>query len=292
MGSLGSVACLVVLLVLAGAGRLVASLEPNAEPLAVLIMGIDRRAGEIGPSRSDTMILAGLNTQTGQAVLLAIPRDLWVSIPGVGQQRINSALVLGHDLQDAAAGSRLAVATVEHTLGLPVHRYVLLDFQAFVRLVDTLGGIEVDVPEPITDTQYPTPDYGVTTVHFEPGPQVLDGEQALVYVRTRHDDSDFGRSRRQQQVIQAMATRLADPATWIRIAQVGDELRTGLGTDLVLRDWPVLWRLLQAVARGDVTMATLDGEFSRPWTTAGGAWVLLPNQPAVDALISTLFGSQ
>ena len=99
---------------------------------------------------------------------------------------------------------------MEQAFRRPVDRYVVVDFQTFVRLVDALGGIEIDVPEAIVDTEYPTPDYGVTTIRFDPGPQVLDGEQALVYARTRHDDSDFGRSERQQQVIGAIAARLLD----------------------------------------------------------------------------------
>ena len=205
----------------------VSELPLKAQPLTLLLLGVDRRSDESGPARSDSMILAGFRPDAGRAALLSIPRDLWVTIPGVGDQRINAAMVFGNDPANPAAAPQLAVDTVEQAFRRPVDRYVVLDFQTFVRLVDALGGIEIDVPEAIVDTEYPTPDYGVTTIRFDPGPQVLNGEQALVYARTRHDDSDFGRSERQQQVIRAIAARLLEPATWPRAPQVLQVLRVG-----------------------------------------------------------------
>lgn len=256
----------------------------------VLVLGVDRRPDEGGPSRSDSMILAGLNPDTGQAGLLSIPRDLWVSIPGVGSQRINSAIVFGDDPADPAAGPHLAVRTVAELFGQPASRYAVLDFQTFVRLIDAVGGVEVDVPRAIVDTTYPTPDYGVTTIRFEPGPQVLDGEQALIYVRTRHDDDDFGRAERQQQVVRAMGARLAQPAVWSQAPAIYAVLREGVLTDLAPADLPGLVPLAWAVLRGDVTTASLDGDSTTPWITPEGAWVLLPNWPAIDQVVGTLFG--
>ena len=167
----------------------------QSRPPTILLLGIDQRADESGPTRSDSMILLGSQAESSGAALLSIPRDLWVNIPGVGDQRINTALFFGYDPDDASAGPRLATRTVQQELRRPVDRYLLLDFATFVRVVDALGGIEVDVPAPIVDTEYPTPDYGVTTIRFDPGLQTMDGERALIYVRTRHSDGDFSRSR-------------------------------------------------------------------------------------------------
>ena len=223
--------------------------------------------------------------------MLSIPRDLWVAIPGVGEQRVNAAMVFGHDPADAAAAPQLAVETVAQAFRRPVDRYAVVDFQTFVRFIDALGGIEIDVPTAIVDTEYPTPDYGVTTIRFDPGPQTLDGEQALIYARTRHDDDDFGRSERQQQVIAAIATKLLEPATWLRLPQVAQVLRSGVQTDLTSADALSLLQMGLAAGQGRLDRATLEGEAATPWITPGGAWVLLPNWAVIDGIVSGLFGS-
>jgi len=264
-------------------------LAHRSRPLTFLIMGIDRREGETDQTRSDSMILVGSHATTGEAALLSIPRDLWVVIPGVGEQRINTALFFGYDPTDPTTGPRLAASTVQQQFHRPVDRYLVLDFQTFVRLVDALGGIEVDVPVDITDTQYPTPDYGVMTIHFDAGRQQMDGQRALIYARTRHGDDDFGRSERQQQVIQALAARLVQPSTWRRLPEIYAVLRDGVQTDMAPADWPSLARIVLAVGQGNVRTATLEGA-TTPWTTSQGAWVLLPDWLAVDAIVSDLFG--
>jgi LCP family protein required for cell wall assembly len=290
LAGLGAASCVLALLLLLSANRALMPALGDIQPLTLLILGVDRRADESGPSRSDSMILAGMNRETNQAALLSIPRDLWVAIPGVGEQRINTALVFGDDPTDPGAGPRLAVETVQRSLNLAVDRYLVLDFATFERLVDTLDGVEVDVPSPITDSEYPTPDYGITTIHFDPGLQVLDGQQALVYVRTRHSDGDFNRSQRQQQVIRSMAQRLVEPANWPRLPQLYTVLQEGVQTNLSPNDWPAVLQMVQAIAAGNVTTGTLDGDLTTPWITSGGAWVLLPNWPAIDGLLGRLFG--
>jgi LCP family protein required for cell wall assembly len=261
----------------------------QARPPSILLLGIDRRADETGPTRSDSMILLGSQAGGGSAALLSIPRDLWVNIPGVGDQRINTALFFGYDPDDASAGPQLAMRTVQQELRRPVDRFLQLDFATFVRAIDALGGIEVDVPAPIVDTEYPTPDYGVTTIRFDPGPQVMDGERALVYVRTRHSDGDFSRSQRQLQVLQALAAKAIQPATWPRLPELYRVLNEGVVTNLTPSDGPGLLQLASALARGEVKAATLE-EATTPWITPGGAWVLLPNGRAIEQIVTELFG--
>jgi anionic cell wall polymer biosynthesis LytR-Cps2A-Psr (LCP) family protein len=170
-----------------------------------------------------------------------------------------------------------------------VDRFLQLDFATFVRAIDALGGIEVDVPAPLVDTEYPTPDYGVTTIRFDPGPQAMDGERALIYVRTRHSDGDFSRSMRQLQVLQALAARAIQPATWPRLPELYRVLNEGVVTDLTLADGLAVLPLVTAVARGNVAAATLE-EATTPWITPGGAWVLLPNGRAIEQIVTELFG--
>lgn len=264
---------------------------PAGQPLSILLLGVDQRADESGPTRSDSMILLGSQPDGQSAALLSIPRDLWVDIPGVGEQRINTALFYGYDPADASAGPRLAARTVQQELGRPVDRTLLLDFATFVRAVDALGGIEIDVPAPIVDTEYPTPDYGVTTIRFDPGVQTMDGERALVYVRTRHSDGDFSRSMRQLQVLQALAGKAIQPETWPRLPELYRVLRAGVVTDLTPSDGPALLQLASALASGEVKAATLE-QATTPWTTPGGAWVLLPHRAAVEQIVTELFGPQ
>jgi LCP family protein required for cell wall assembly len=264
---------------------------PAGQPLSILLLGVDRRADESGPTRSDSMILLGSQPDGQGAALLSIPRDLWVDIPSVGEQRINTALFFGHEAADAGAGPRLAVRTVQQALGRPVDRYLLLDFATFVAAVDVLGGVEIDVPAPIVDTEYPTPDYGITTVRFEPGVQTMDGERALTYVRTRHSDGDFSRSMRQLQLLQALAGRAVQPQTWPRLPELLRVLRAGVITDLTPGDGLALLPLAAALASGEVKAATLE-QATTPWTTPAGAWVLLPNAAAVEQIVAELFGPE
>jgi len=292
LGLLGMCLGFVLLAGLWGASRTLAGTDLGSaagRPLSVLLLGIDRRADESGPTRSDSMILLGSRSDGASAALLSIPRDLWVDIPGVGEQRINTALFFGHDPADAGAGPRLSMHTVQQELGRPVDRYLLLDFATFVRAVDALGGVEVDVPAPIVDTEYPTPDYGITTVRFDPGVQTMDGERALVYVRTRHSDGDFSRSARQLQVIQALAAKALQPATWPRLPELLRVLRAGVVTDLTSGDALALLPLASALANGEVQAATLE-DATTPWITSGGAWVLLPNREAIQQIVTQLFG--
>lgn len=197
---------------------------PLASPLIganVLIIGTDERAGRPEEGvRGDTLILARLDAAGRWASLLSIPRDSELSIPQVGltQTKINVAYGQGHAGAQALygpgaspqqGGMALAAQTVEEFLGLrgrgmKVDFVATVNFAGFAGVIDALGGITVDVPVYILDEEYPTEDFGVTRVEFQPGPQRMDGATALIYARTRHQDSDFGRGERQQQVVRAI----------------------------------------------------------------------------------------
>ncbi len=187
---------------------------PTAEPtpaapgaLTVLLLGLDRRANEGELARSDTIVIARLDPASQRVALLSLPRDLWVPIPGVGWGKINSAYFIG---QQAGQGAALARDTVSQLLGIPIDYTAVVDFAGFRGLVDSLGGINVDVPRELYDGQYPTEDYGYTVAHFLPGPQTMNGDQALMYSRIRHPDSDFERMRRQQEVLLAVARKVRE----------------------------------------------------------------------------------
>ena len=167
-------------------------------------------------TRTDSIML--LNVSPGRASRAVHPRDVFIDVPGYGAQRINTINVLGE--QDApGSGPELVKASLYQSFGVEVEHYVRLDFDAFIELVDAVGGITIDVPRG-RDHEYPTPDGGVEHIRFEAGRQHMTGEEALKYARTRHQDDDYRRAERQQQVVDAGDRKLADPRAVFRWPQV------------------------------------------------------------------------
>ncbi len=174
-----------------------------------------------GIDLTDTLMVASLDpTKTKSAVLLSIPRDTYVlSTEKMGKDRINSLFrnyknSLRHKGMKApeASGEALKQLTTEigTLLGIQIHGAVKVNFSGFEQAIDALGGIDIDVPSDIVDTEYPGPNYSYETFQIAKGPQHLDGATALKYARTRHSTSDFSRSGRQQQIITAAAKKVKE----------------------------------------------------------------------------------
>jgi LCP family protein required for cell wall assembly len=256
----------------------------------ILILGLDRRPQETTyVTRTDTMILATVYPRAGYAGMLSIPRDLYVTLPAGTLGRINTAHFFAEG-DTAGTGPEAAMATVRANFGVDVHHYVRLDLIGFVRIVDALGGIDLDVPRPLIDYEYPTYDYGTTVVEFEAGPQHMDGERALAYARIRHGSSDFQRAERQQLVIQAIFERLLTPAAWVRLpavmAAVGEAVDTDMNPFQVLQLAPSLLR----VGPGGVDRRVIQGEMVEPYTTEGGGAVQLPVWEEINPVLLEMFG--
>ncbi len=212
----------------------------------VLLVGVDERPDHPEEGvRSDSLILARINAAAGWISLLSIPRDTQVELPGVGETKINVAYgqgyaraeeLYGAGVSPAQGGMALAAQQVEQFLGLGdwgqrVHYTAQINFEGFVGIIDALGGITIDVPYHIVDNAYPTPDFGYMRVEFLPGPQEMDGQTALIYARTRHSDSDFGRAERQQQVLRAVVAELQARGWAGRVAAVPEVLSGLTGED-------------------------------------------------------------
>lgn len=188
---------------------------PNAlqQPVNILLLGVDKRPSADDGVRSDTLILVHLDPQAKWASMLSIPRDSVVTIPHLGRAKVNSAYSYGYMNAEAiygagtapdAAGAALAAETIENFLNVKVDYTAQVDFHGFEVLVDTVGGVLVDVPQPLLDAEYPTEDYGVERIYIPAGLQVLNGRTALIYARSRHASTDFDRSKRQQAVLRAL----------------------------------------------------------------------------------------
>jgi polyisoprenyl-teichoic acid--peptidoglycan teichoic acid transferase len=217
------------------------------KPFTVLLIGIDTRdEGPNGSIRSDTLMLLRIDPQHNGASILSIPRDTLVTIPSKfcgGKRKINAAYACGfrhpkqygEDVVPTDAGAALAAETVEAFLDVPVHYTAQIDFAGFVQVVDAIGGITVDVPKEIIDPAYPTADYGTMRLHIKKGVQHMTGEEALRYARTRHADSDFGRIKRQQQVVMDVLRQYKSQHLWQQISSApalidifGDSVQTTL----------------------------------------------------------------
>src|SRR6266508_973845 len=188
---------------------------PNVlqQPVNILLIGVDKRPSADDGVRSDTLILVHLDPQAKWASMLSIPRDSVVSIPHLGRAKINAAysqgytnaaVIYGEGTPPDAAGAALAAETIENFLNVKVDYTAQVDFHGFEALIDTIGGVLVDVPLPLLDAEYPTEDYGVERIYIPAGLQVMDGHTALVYARSRHASTDFDRSKRQQIVLRAL----------------------------------------------------------------------------------------
>jgi len=284
-GILGFVVRIVVLVVLACAATLVAALLLTPASESVLIMGSDARPdelkrGEVG--RTDTMLLYVADRATPRMAILSVPRDLWVAVPGNGQERINAAYELG--------GGQTAKQTVSNVLGQHVDRYLVIGLQGVRDVVDAAGGVDLTVPYAIHDDTYPTDDYGYQTVDFKPGPQHLDGDLALKYARTRHQDSDFARSARQQQVLGAVRNAMLNPLNWPRIPSVIAATLGSIKTDVTPLDAIAVGAAMLRYP-ADADHLVIETSLVREITGADGAYLLEPRPELKPAVARFLGGS-
>jgi LCP family protein required for cell wall assembly len=257
--------------------------------MTVLVLGLDRRPGEGSVVRSDVLMLMSVQSSEPQLVLISIPRDLYVEIPGHGTGRINTAHFWGEQERELG-GPALAVQAVSSSFRISVDHFVRVDFDGFRAIIDAVGGVDVAVENGLVDDAYPTEDYGTTRIEIPAGLQRMDGETALRYVRSRHASSDFDRAARQQQVLIALVERLSDPRVWTRLPALLVAAVGSIDTDL--SGW-ALARLAPAafrVAPEDIEHHVIDQDMTQPWTTPTGGSVLLPRWDAIDPLVTEVVG--
>jgi LCP family protein required for cell wall assembly len=261
------------------------------ERVNILLLGVDKRPDE-QYARSDTMILVTIDPATRKAGMVSIPRDLWVTIPGYGERRINTAHYLGDNDGYPGGGPALAMKTVQYNLGVPVHFYVRVDFNGFRHIVDTLGGINIDVSQTINDPKYPDENYGYDPFYIEAGSQHLDGDMALKYARTRATlGSDFDRARRQQQVLISIREKALAIGAVPKIPELWATMADTVQTDLQLVDILELAKLSDEIGGEDIQSAVIDHTMTVDYETNTGAQVLLPVREKIRPVIDEMFAS-
>lgn len=190
----------------------------------IMIMGIDERDDDVG--RSDTLMIATLDPKKHQAALLSVPRDTRVQIKGHGFDKINAAYAYG--------GEKLTENTVEQFLGMPMDHYVIINVKAFQRIIDALGGVDIDVEKRMY-YEDPWDDDGGLVIDLKPGMQHMDGKTAVTYVRYRDEEGDIGRISRQQKFMKAVMDKATSPAIIPELPTIIKEVINSVKTDLSLR---------------------------------------------------------
>lgn len=259
----------------------------------VLVLGLDLRPGidKDQPSRSDTIFVASIDKRFGRVQTLSFPRDLWAEIPVGnvpgqvwGDAKINAAYSYGQFYKYPDGGAGAAVAAIEHNYHIDIHHYVVIDWDGFVRLIDAIGGIDIDVPEAVSD-------FGTDTLDMFPnntvpaGPQHMDGAMALGYSRVRVD-GDIKRIHRQQLVIQVVAHQAVSLGVVARLPEFWDAYHDAIRTDVDTGLVPGL-----ALLARDLDFETIESFSVEQATYSGiaedGALILLPNNDQLFAVIDS-----
>ncbi len=227
----------VLFLVAVGAGAIFAGFFDNAprtskqtnmlvaaDKATVMIMGVDTRKDDVG--RSDTLMVATIDPTNNQAAILSIPRDTRVQIPGYGWDKINAAYAYG--------GYKLTRTTVEQLLDVPMNHYVIINIQGFQKIIDAIGGVDIDVEKRMYYND-PYDDNGGLHINLQPGLQHMDGKTAITYVRYRDSEGDIGRIKRQQKFMLAVMEKVLSPSIIPRIPTIISEVFSCVQTDMSIR---------------------------------------------------------
>jgi polyisoprenyl-teichoic acid--peptidoglycan teichoic acid transferase len=282
-GIVGLLGRVLLLLLIAILGLVAAALLLTPPRQSILILGSDARPdeikrGEVG--RTDTLLVFVGDRALPRVAMLSVPRDLWVQIPGYGQERINAAFEMG--------GGQTAKQTVSNVIGQPIDRYLVIGLQGVRDVVDAVGGIDITVPQAIHDDAYPTDDYGYQTVDIPAGRQHMDGDTALKYARTRHQDSDFARTARQQQVVAAVRNAMLNPLNWPRTPAVLAAIASSVKTDATPLDAIAVGAAMLRDP-GDPDHMVIDTQYADEVTGEDGAYLLQAKpslKPAVAQFLS------
>ena len=262
----------------------------GASRVNVLVMGLDYRDWEAGETpRTDTMILFTIDPLSKTAGMLSIPRDMWVNIPGFDYAKINTAYYLGEVYKVPGGGPALAAETVEHFLGVPVDYYAQVDFIAFERFIDEIGGIVIHPKEAITI--YPI---GKPKVTLEPGGYRVGGDYALAYARTRYTEKgDFDRAERQQEVILAIRWQILSSEMLPQLAQKApalyETLASGIRTNLTLQQVIQLALLSQQVDWENIRQAIIGPDVVTNAVSPDGFKIIIPIPDEIRLIRDEIF---
>jgi LCP family protein required for cell wall assembly len=265
----------------------------SGDRINILLLGIDRRSGTSWGYRTDTIIIVTIDPANKTVGMLSIPRDLQLEIPGYGEDRINTANGKGYTSNYPGGGPALLKRTIEKNFGVAIDYYIMIDFVGFEKMIDTLGGVDVNVPRTLHDTMYPDPKpgdpYAYKTIHFDPGWQHMDGQRALTYARSRMSTSDFDRAKRQQLILLAIREKALSLNLIPKLPALAATMSNMVKTDMTLDDMIEFARLAPQVDMGNLKQVVLQKPLVYGFRRGDGAAVQLPKWDLINPVIADLF---
>jgi LCP family protein required for cell wall assembly len=249
-------------------------------------------AGNDNPNFTDTMLVVSIRPRTGQTTVISLPRHLWVKIPAPASGEIRGQIYAAYALgavqnqqflspqwQTPTGPGDLAAATVADAIGQPVDYWVAIDSDAFAALIDALGGVRATIPETLDDSSYPGAETGQKIhIHFDPGPQTLDGERAVEYARSRLSTSETDRSRRQELILVALLQSLRSAHLGLGDLEAVGPLVNGLRTNLRPLEVEELKSLVSPIRIDDVKRVALEDSGLLVAKSQGNVDILVPRE--------------
>jgi polyisoprenyl-teichoic acid--peptidoglycan teichoic acid transferase len=266
------ISCIIVLIMVACITLAVYSLVPGN--ITLLILGIDRAPDKSFVGRSDTIIMTTFDPMKPYIGMLSVPRDLWVTIPGVGENRINTAHFFA-EANQPGAGPAAAIDTIENNMGVKMQYYVRIRFDGLVDIVDAMDGVDINLSEPMAG--------------YEPGQYHLNGTKALAFARNRTGSDDFFRMKQGQFLIKSMLKQLITPGKLTKLPRVISAIYSSVDTNLPLWQMPRILMTFLVVGYDDIDNRVIDRELVTPYTTDQGASVLLPDWSLIKPLVDKMF---
>jgi polyisoprenyl-teichoic acid--peptidoglycan teichoic acid transferase len=264
----------------------------------ILVIGMDGRSANYErAARADALMVVGVNFGDKTAQVLSIPRDLWIQIPEYNgnllhENRINTAYALGQTYGYPGGGPAFQAYAISQAFGLRIDRSVVLNFSAFENAVDTIGGVDIEVSRAIYDTKYPDDEGGTLVLEIPSGWVHMDGRTALMYARTRHQDSDFGRMRRQQQVMMAVRDKLFSPEVIPVLPSLAQLVYSSVRTELSWDEVALLGCAGPQIANESITRIVIDSAMVEGFRTESGAAVLRPKMDLILPLLEAFSTGQ
>lgn len=240
----------------------------------ILLLGVDYADPGSWVARTDTIILSTFNPADGYVGLVSVPRDLWVVIPGYGENRINTAHFFA-EADQPWSGAYHSMVTVEQNFAIDLHYFARLRFEGFKDVVNALGGVEIVLSEPMAG--YPA------------GAHFLTGNKALAFVRDRSHADDFSRMKQGQIMLKAIAKNLLQPGSWSKIPAVIQAIFRNLHTDVPRWLWPRLAFALLWVGPDNLDYRVIEREMVIPTITDQGAAILLPRWEMILPMVHQIF---
>ncbi|MFZ5535636.1 MAG: LCP family protein [Patescibacteria group bacterium] len=281
-----------------------ADLHPIDGRVNILLLGIPGGDHD-GTDLTDTILVLSFHMKNQSLAMISVPRDIWSDTL---KDKVNSAYHYGEQ-KKKGGGLILAKAIVSDVVGLPIQYALVLDFSGFKKIIDLVGGVEIQVEKSFTDKEYPIPGKEndecngdplfacrYEALHFDAGPQVMDGERALKYVRSRHaegnEGSDFARGRRQQEVLLALKTKLLSKDIYLHPSEI-EKLYAAFDEatdmDTNIGELMTIGKMFMQTTKEKTTRISLEDKLYTPPSSWYGRYVLLPKEsfPAIHAFVKS-----